>query len=125
MPKCVISFRVRRVSSHRMRFADFSASTARGEKSERLPIGVPTMSSLPFIECSPQQDSCCGSDVERFDASRHLDSHQPRHLANAVGHALAFAAEDQDAARQLARTLGIGGENRTLACEQLVDCHFY
>jgi len=47
IPKLVSSLRVCRVSSQRITLADFSASIARGERSERFPIGVPTMSSFP------------------------------------------------------------------------------
>src|SRR6266571_1973123 len=47
MPKWVSSLRVCRVSSQRIRSADLSAAIARGEKSDRFPIGVPIRRSLP------------------------------------------------------------------------------
>ena len=46
-PACVSSARVRRVSSAAMTSASRSASTARGERSPRLPIGVATSTSAP------------------------------------------------------------------------------
>src|SRR5437868_5707458 len=42
-----------------MRSADFSASIARGERSDRLPIGVPTMSSFPGTRRSLRQALSC------------------------------------------------------------------
>ena len=41
------SFRVRRVSSQQMMSAAASAATARGDRSPRLPIGVPTSTMRP------------------------------------------------------------------------------
>ena len=47
IPAWVSSARVRRVSSAAITSASRSASTARGERSPRLPIGVPTSTSAP------------------------------------------------------------------------------
>ena len=47
MPAWVSSLRVRRVSSQAMTSAPASASTARGDRSPRLPIGVATRTSRP------------------------------------------------------------------------------
>ena len=48
MPKWFKSFTVTRVSSAAMKSTAASVSAARGEKSERLPIGVPTTYSAAF-----------------------------------------------------------------------------
>src|SRR5664279_2900314 len=45
MPACDSSLRVRRVSSHAMTSASRRTSTTRGERSPRLPIGVPITTS--------------------------------------------------------------------------------
>src|SRR5258708_18377544 len=74
MPKWVRSFRVWRVSSQRIRSADFSASTARGVRSERLPMGVPTMRSLPGTRRSLLQASLRGGD-RALELVRQHDQH--------------------------------------------------
>src|ERR1700738_1099639 len=74
MPKCVRSFRVWRVSSQRIRSDDFNASTARGDRSERLPIGVPTMRSFPGTRRSLLQALLRGADPARELVGQH-DQH--------------------------------------------------
>src|SRR5260370_1712627 len=74
MPKCVRSFRVSRVSSQRIRSADFNASTARGDKSERLPMGVPTMRSFPGTRRSLLQALLRGVD-RALELVRQHDQH--------------------------------------------------
>ena len=49
MPKWFKSFMVTRVSSAAIKSHEESASTALGEKSPKLPMGVPTTKSLPAI----------------------------------------------------------------------------
>ena len=51
MSKWFSSFKVTRVSSAAMKSADSSASIARGEKSDRFPMGVPVTNSVPQV-CS-------------------------------------------------------------------------
>ena len=48
-PACVSSARVRRVSSAQITSASRSASTARGERSPRFPMGVATSTSRPMV----------------------------------------------------------------------------
>src|SRR6266550_6946023 len=74
MPKWVRSLRVCRVSSNRMRSADFNASTARGDKSERLPIGVPMMRSFPDTRRSLLQALLRGAD-RALELVREHDQH--------------------------------------------------
>src|SRR5213075_13036 len=123
MRKCVRSLRVRRVSSQRIRSADVSASIARGEKSPRFPSGVATIRSLPFIECPPEKDSRRGGNIERLDASGGLNGHWV--LSQALGDALAFVAENQNAMRQVGRSLHVSRENRNAASEERVDGHLH
>src|SRR5581483_7898418 len=52
-PACVSSARVRRVSSAAIRSASRSVSTARGDRSPRLPIGVATTTSRPATRARP------------------------------------------------------------------------
>src|SRR5207302_5642499 len=70
MPKCVRSLRVWRVSSQRIRSADFSASIARGGKSPRLPSGVPTMRSLPVIRLRVYRAATVAPTARRLDRQR-------------------------------------------------------
>src|SRR5438876_4980360 len=63
MPKCVSSFRVCRVSSQRIRSEDLSAAIARGERSDRFPIGVPIRRSLPGTRRSVLQRLLLGVDL--------------------------------------------------------------
>src|SRR5216684_1956952 len=79
MPKCVRSFRVWRVSSQRIRSADFNASTARGDKSERLPMGVPTMRSFPGTRRSLLQALLFGV----IEKETQLIAHAARQLGDA------------------------------------------
>src|SRR5688572_26500412 len=97
MPKCASSFPLWRVSSQRTTSASLSASIARGARSARLPMGVPTRISLPAGGITPRkQNRRRRGHIERFDTVGHFDTDRLRHAADLLGESEAFASEDED-----------------------------